>query len=76
MAAALKKFFEKRRTASKFKRAGEGHRLNEPEKARVAPQPKSERLPARQGPTSEQVQAASAAMARLSTPSKPGRNYN
>ena len=72
MAAALKKFFEKRRTAAKFKRAGEGHRLNEPETPRVAPQPKTERLPPRQGPTSEQVQAATAAMARLNAPSKPG----
>lgn len=57
----------------KFKRAGEGHRLNESSERRPVPQPaRSEpRPPSRQGPTEEQLQAAQAAMARLSTPSKP-----
>ena len=75
MAAAIKRFFEKRKTAAKFKLAGTGHRLNDPSEKRPVPQSAraQPRPPSRQGPTEEQLQAAQAAMSRLSMPSKPGQ---
>ena len=75
MAAAIKRFFEKRKTAAKFRLAGAGHRLNDPAEKRPVPQSarSQPRPPSRQGPTEEQLQAAQAAMTRLSMPSKPGQ---
>jgi len=68
--AAIKRFFEKRKLDVKFKRAGEGHRLD---KDNSSTSPKhsqtSEERPARGSDlTQEQRMAADAAVARMNQP--------
>jgi len=69
--AAIKRFFEKRKLDVKFKRAGEGHRLDT-DGSSTSPKhgPASETQPARIGSdlTREQKMAADAAVARLNQP--------
>ena len=69
--AAIKRFFQKRKLDVKFKRAGEGHSLNE------APRPKPTRSnenmpgPSRtRGPGEESMRAAEAALLRQTSREK------
>jgi len=72
--AAIKRFFEKRKLDVKFKRAGEGHKLDTDSSTSPKHSQTSQVQPAARGSdlTREQRMAADAALARMNQP-KAGR---
>lgn len=84
--SAIKRFFQKKKMDIKFKKAGEGHRLDQPQQRPQPPQrslsqpsPSSNQpvSPRETAMTEEKRRAAEAALSRMDQKqTKQGKNYN